>query len=106
MHSRTVGPRHDPYGALHIKINAGSNGFATLYTDGLGTAVAKFYSDFDDANPAREIKWNGNDRRLDKQMTLKVNIIARRTMGLRFDDVEAFYNNLPNDPMGPASRYM
>lgn len=106
MHNRVIGPSHDPYGALHIKINAGSIGHADLYTDGLGACVARFWSDFDDHNPARVIRWDGNDRRLDKQMALKVNIIARRTMDLRFDEVEAFYHNLPADPMGPASRYM
>jgi hypothetical protein len=94
LRTGTIGPAHDPYGTTRVTVNAPNGDHATLYTNGLGMCRAEFRSGTDGGRSARAIEWfdAGHDDRRARQCELKANLIARRSIGLRFDEAERVYH--------------
>ena len=108
----SIGPAHDPYGATEIKLLHNDGTAATWYSDGLGTNRVKFYSDYQ-STAIRVMGWYESgftleEKREERQLRLKANMLARHLVGISFDAAEVELNEtcFEEDPMGPASMYI
>lgn len=92
-----IGPSHDPYGTCSVQITRGDKS-AMFYSDGLGQ-FRFFLTEAGDIT--RSIEWVDCLRRPKSVCNeTKVNILARRHVGVRFDEAEEFFNrNWRPDPI-------
>lgn len=108
LHTGTIGPAHDPYGYEEVTIKLPHGKEAVLYFDGLGTTRFQLSEGFATVRYEEFIDngWGPKEQLRRQMWELKMNLLAKRHTGVTFDHVRELINELPEDPMGPASRYI
>lgn len=110
----TIGSRHDPYSAKSLSLDIPSLFMhAEMYDDGLGrNRVTVVIADV----VMHEREWfycggGAESRNKDRCNTTYANLLARKYLGVRFDDAEHEFDERMNklecrDPYGPPSKYI
>jgi hypothetical protein len=94
---RVIGPSHDPYSAMTISVTVG-NRSVEYYSDGLGT---NWYELHEAGMLLRREEWHDGwcerSMRVARAAKTKGNILARRLVGMTFDEAitEAFEQYRP-----------
>lgn len=96
VRSWSIGPKHDPYEAHLVQVIGDNGEHGTYYSDALGQHRVEFYSKGNPV-PTRRLEWHcadfvwGKQARRSLQMSLKCNLLAKRSFGMRFDEAESAY---------------
>lgn len=108
LHTGSIGPSHDPYGYETVEIQMPFGTTATLYSDGLGKTYFEMTENYEQVRyeELKEAGWGPKEQQRQRLWELKMNLLAKRRFGVTFDHVRELINELPEDPMGPASRYI
>ena len=92
----SIGPAYDPYSATEITLTKPNGDAACYYSDGLGRNRVHLASDHNE----RSLEWftgfSSDEGRNARAQELKAQLLARRLMGVTFDD--AYYEWVHSDP--------